>query len=388
MRRIFCAACCMLFLTSVCSAATEDPGYFLSWKQKKELVGLGRIQDSEGVWYDVWICPGYVPPAQSSREHFKKAGENFHEYLEADKYRSLKKGSKACFKWAFKDCGAGFIIEGVPRAWNRYFSVAHERTQRRVFGWWLAYPWALMESTADMAFRGVVGSSGVAAGVACGTAVVPAYHALDSAVEGSWNLGAEGVILPASAVAWNTVVGPPLALVGQKPAESRVDGFWVTMVDSVPRKLSENEIQQLGQFGQQLLAEAGPYEQRLTELNTVARENENRIRQELRDAQSEASQKRHELNEEKLAHIRQVVERSDLSGIPEYSAGDVSDHSMEIRRYLQEQSVPDADIRKILDLLKNGRPLRNQKTAGREKTDPLLRSAEIVGESAEEMLTQ
>lgn len=388
MRRVWGALCSVFILASVGSAATEDPGYFLSWKQKKELIGLGCMQDSAGVWYDVWICPGYVKPAQSAGEHFEEAGGNFHEYLEADKYRSLKKGSRACFEWAFKDCGADFIIEGIPRAWNRYFSVAHERTQRRVFGWWLAYPWALMESTADMAFRGVVGSSGVAAGVACGTAVVPAYHALDSAVAGTWNLGAGTVVLPACAMTWNTVVSPPLALVGQKPATSRVDGFWVTMVDSVPRKLSEDEITQLGKLGQQLLAEAGPYEQRMTEINAGARENEGRIRQELQNARSDADRKRRELNEEKLAHIRLVVEQSDPSVIPEYSAGDVSDNSGDIRRYLQAQNVPDADIWKIISLLKSGGLSQDRKAAARGKTDPLLRGAEIVGESAEDMLNQ
>ena len=386
MRRFFGVVCVALFFGSVCAAATEDPGYFLSWQQKKELLGLGRMQDSEGVWYDVWLCPGYVPPAQSSLEHLKKSGGNFHEYVELDKYRSLKKGSKACFKWALKDCGAEYIIEGIPQSWDRYFSVAHKRTQRRVFGWWLAYPWALMESSANMAFRSVVGSSGVAAGVACGAAVVPAYHALGSAIEGTWNLGAGAIILPATAVTWNTVVGPPLALAGQKPSESRVDGFWVTKVDAAPRKLSEDEIRQLGQLGRQLMEEAKPYEQRVTEINVSARENENRIRLELRDAQTEARRQRDALNEEKQEHIRQVIAQSDPAAVPEYSSGDVSGNSGEIRQYLQEQNVPDADIRNIIYLLKSIDSSRER--AVRPKTDPLLRGVEVIGESAEDMLNQ
>jgi len=51
-------------------------------------------------------------------------------------------------------------------------------------------------------------------------------------IKGIWNGGVEGLALPATGLAWNTVVSPPLALFGQKPAKKRVDGFWVRSVSS------------------------------------------------------------------------------------------------------------------------------------------------------------
>lgn len=388
MRNFFLVMCGVFILGSACVLATEDLGYFLSWQQKKELIGLGRMQDSEGVWYDVWLCPGYVPPAQSARENFKKSGANFHEYVEADKYRSLAKDSKACFDWALKDCGAGFIVKGIPRAWDRYFSVAHDRSQRRVFGWWLAYPWALMESSADMAFRGIVGSSGVAAGMACGTAVVPTYRALDSAIEGSWNLGIKTVLLPAIAITWNTAVSPPLALIGQKPSKSRVDGFWVTMIDPPPRELSPEDIRLLGRWGQLLLEETRPFEQKQKEIDADACKKEDQLRYELRAVRDAASRKRDVLEKEKKANIHQALSTSDpILILPECSSRDVSGNNQRIRRYLREQGVSVEETGKILDLLvRYGVPRTVDPASARKKTDPFLRGVEVVGESAEDLL--
>jgi hypothetical protein len=63
-----------LFLGFAAFAQGDDPGYFLSWQQKKQLMGLGRIQDASGTWYDVWICPGYAPPGRYAKDHFFAAG--------------------------------------------------------------------------------------------------------------------------------------------------------------------------------------------------------------------------------------------------------------------------------------------------------------------------
>ena len=42
---------------------------------EEALLSLGRIQDSAGTWYDIWICPGYVPPARYARRTLKEAGD-------------------------------------------------------------------------------------------------------------------------------------------------------------------------------------------------------------------------------------------------------------------------------------------------------------------------
>ena len=390
-RRWICAAGVALFSSSAAIAAAEDPGYFLSWQQKKELLNFGRIQDSEGTWYDVWICPGYSPPARYAREHLIQAGGNFHEYIEAGKYHSLKEGSRACLTWALNDCGLGFTLNGIPRAWTRHFSVANERTRRRVFGWWLAYPWALMESTVETAFRGALGAAGTAGGLASGLAVVPAYHALDSAVAGTWNLGINTIALPAAGLAWNTAVGPPLALVGQKPSPSRVDGFWVTIVDSgrvpIAETVTPGDAERIAQWGLLLLEETRSLEQERIEVDRNAAAQEEKFRRLMEEARKEAHQQRSRLRNEEIARIRQVSATNEwlhalFSTYPDLHYSETC--TAEVALYLQKTNLPPNEIQRVLHLL------QETKSAGhtRPKTDPLRRSGEVIGESATSILEE
>ena len=61
---------------------TPDSGYFLSLKQKGQLIGTGRIQDAQGTWYDVWIVPGYVQPARRAKAYLQRAGYDLAEYVQ------------------------------------------------------------------------------------------------------------------------------------------------------------------------------------------------------------------------------------------------------------------------------------------------------------------
>ena len=377
----------VFFLCLSWLAKADDPGYFLSWQQKKDLLCLGRIQDLAGTWYDIWICPGYVPPAHYAREHLKAAGSDFHEYIEANKYHSLKEGSKACFDWALKECGLGFTVKGIPRAWGIHFAVAHERTERRVFGWWMAYPWAFMESTVETAFRGALGTAGTIGGVASGIAIVPAYHALDSAVAGVWNLGVNTIIVPAVGVSWNTVVSPPLALIGQKPAESRVDGFWVTVVNpdhaSMAHELTQEEVSLLAHWGLLLLKETQPFAQKQAEINRNTAEK-------VRQVYAEAERQRTELRKAENELIRSLAATNELSGALlrqqpplAYSGGCAGD----VRRYLRGLNIPDKDIGRVLNLLRRYQSPRTViPSPMRQKTDPLRRGVEVIGESAVDAL--
>jgi len=393
-KAILCALGLGLLLGVTPTARADDPGYFLSWHQKKELLSLGRIQDEAGTWYDIWICPGYVPPASYAREHFKAAGADFHEYIEANKYHSLKEGSQACFNWALQECGWGFTVKGIPRAWGEHFTLANERTERRVFGWWLAYPWAFLESSVETAFRGALGTVGTAGGLVSGAAIVPAYHALDSAVAGVWNLGVNTIIIPTVGVTWNTVIGPPLALVGQKPAESRVDGFWVTIVapDRAPvtRTLSPAEIRLLAQWGVLLFKETQPLAQQQKELDQHASEQEAQLRRALQDLRAETAQKRAVLHQEKAALIQQVAATNELvtAMLNQHTALTYGgDCEAEVRNYLQSQQMPNADIEQVLALLRTYQSPRTMAPAPvRRKTDPLQRSVEVIGQSAADAL--
>ena len=385
------AASMVLFLGLVSFAQADDPGYFLSWQQKKQLTCLGRIQDSSGTWYDVWICPGYAPPARYAKEHFFEAGRDFREYFEANKYHMLKKGSASCFDWALKECGLGFTVKGIPRAWGRHFKVAHERTKRRVFGWWLAYPWAFMEAGVETAFRGALGAAGTAGGLASGLAVVPAYHALDSAVAGTWNLGVNTLALPAVGLAWNTAVAPPLALVGQKPSESRVDGFWVTVVDSgwtpVAHPPTAEEMELLAQWGALLLRETQPFEMERQEIYRKEAEQEQKHIRAMRAYREEADRRRDRVRKAEEAHVAQATATNawvatTLEQHPDLQYSEV--YNAEVSRFLQQQGMPDEDIQQALRLLhahRSPRPIR-------PKTDPVRRGAEVLGESAEDVLEE
>lgn len=266
--------------------ADSDPGYFLSMRQKGQLIGKGQIEDSAGRWYDVWIVPGYVQPARRVRTYVRETGSDLAEYVQPEKYRSIAKHSKNAFVWAFDDCLLDFTIKGVPRCWKRNFADARNRTGRRVFGWWFAYPWAVLESTVESAARVVFGGAGTALGTAWGVAVVPGYYTVNSAAKGAWHLGVDALLFPAIGITWNTAIAPPLALVGQKPSPSRVDGFWVTQLTQNEIKqagarsepISRDEINELARWGRALLRETETYESRRKELRAKTQEEIQEIR--------------------------------------------------------------------------------------------------------------
>ncbi|MEI6167424.1 MAG: hypothetical protein WCS52_09535 [bacterium] len=385
----------MLLAVAVCrttEAIPNEQGYFLSWEQKKELMCLGRIQDSRGTWYDVWICPGYVPPATYARKSFSRACGNFGEYFEANKYHSLKEGSSACFDWALHECGMGFAIKGIPRAWGSSFDKANERTERRVFGWWMAYPWAFFESTVETAFRGALGAVGTVGGVATGLAVVPAYHALDSAVAGVWNLGVNTIIIPTVGITWNTVISPPLALIGQKPAVSRVDGFWVTVVNAgrppEQRQLTPEEVRVFSEWGLFLLKETQPYASRREQVDKTTGVKCTEWQEEIKAAQMQAHRVKESLTGEERAHIRDLIATNGMAATfvnPAFTPAYGSGCETEIRRYLMLQNIPNPQIDQILMLLRTYQSSAIMTPESvRKKTDPLQRSAEIIEKSAED----
>ena len=378
------------------SAQADDPGYFLSWQQKKQLMGLGRIQDASGTWYDVWICPGYAPPGRYAKDHFFAAGRNFREYFEANKYHMLKKGSSACFDWALKECGLGFTVKGIPRAWGRHFSVAQERTERRVFGWWLAYPWAFMEASVETAFRGALAVAIAGGGIGSGLAVVPAWHALDSAVAGTWNLGVNTSALPAVGIAWNTVVSPPLALVGQKPAESRVDGFWVTVVASgrTPgtRPPTAAELDLLAQWGALLLRETQSFAQERQDIDRQESAQREEHRRAMQAASAEAQRRRERLREQEGEKIREIAATNDWARAVAREHPDLRYDGrwhQELVQRLRRQGLSNEEVERTLEILRTHEDSVSPAAVPiRPKTDPVRRGAEVLGESAEDVIEE
>ncbi|MBT3293757.1 MAG: hypothetical protein HN919_01725 [Verrucomicrobia bacterium] len=230
-KRIWCAVLVLSCVAGGLLQAEEDDGYFLPMKQKGQLIWRGRVEGDDGTWYDIRIVPGYTHPARYSWRNLKQAGDNLGEYVGKKKYADMWDTTTDCFEWAYDDCLADFTVKGSGRAWKKYFRQAKRRSDKRVFGWWLSYPWAVMQSTVDNVVRIPVGLIGTAAGTVWGGAVVPVYHVANSGVKAVWNGGVEGVALPVVGAAWNTVAAPPLSLLGQRPSQARVDGFWVCTVD-------------------------------------------------------------------------------------------------------------------------------------------------------------
>ncbi|NLB66608.1 MAG: hypothetical protein GX803_09085 [Lentisphaerae bacterium] len=354
-----------------------DSGYFLSMKQKGQLIGTGRIQDDQGDWYDVLIVPGYVEPARRTTTYMRMAGEDFGEYFRADKYRDLTLNSKAGLIWAYDVCLTDFMIKGVPWAWGKYWTTANERSRQRVFGWWFAYPWALLESTVDTAVRVPVGLAGAAIGTAWGVAGVPGYYALNSATKGTWHLAADAVLFPAVACTWNTAIAPPLAMLGQKPAPSRVDGFWVRQLTDgqacQKADITPEETEALAALGRQLMIATQPFEDRRKAVD-AEREAMYRKTREMEEIISK--------EEEDTLHalVGTLLEQEGIENLRnrESETEWTFSKNNEVRRYLRDaMQLSDKEIRRVMHLLNQYVPSEIYHHHFGPKTDPLKRSIEL-----------
>jgi hypothetical protein len=233
----FCVAIVLLIIALLCipltsHSAESDEGYFLSLKQKGQVIWYGEISDNSGNLYDIldFICPGYVQPTRYSWKGFGKAADHMAEYVHAEKYRRAKDNMHEILVEITYDVFLkGVTIRDTKRAWSRNFSRADETFKKRAFGWWLAYPWALGRSTVHTAFQVSSGLTYTAVGTVIGLVGVPVYHTLNSSAAALYNGSIKGVTVPALGYTVNTIFSPPLALFGQKPALSRVDGFWVRL---------------------------------------------------------------------------------------------------------------------------------------------------------------
>jgi len=363
-----------------------DSGYFLSWRQKGELIGTGLIRDGRGNQYDIWIVPGYVVPAHRMAKYIGHTGDDFAEYFGSRKYHDLADDSGDCFDWAYHDCLVKFVYKGVPQAWGDDLHHAGERTDKRVFGWWFAYPWAVLEGTVDTVVRVPLGLTGAALGTASGAVVVPAFHAVDSTVKGAAEFGVGAIAGPVVACAWNTVIAPPMALVGQKPAPSRVDGYWVTMQTppeqarhALPQATAE-DIAALTRWGRALLHESQALDAR--------RQQASQERQDLlRTAEAQYQTNLATLATAEQARISaaatapalrdQLRELSQRGFDRERTAAAFGD----VEKRLRSEGVPSPEIWRIRGLLTRHPPATMTNlppVVVRDKTDPLQQSLHVI----------
>lgn len=220
-----------LILAATLAAAPAQAEYFLDWSQKGELISRGEITGRDQSRYNVWIVPGYVGPGQDVADGWRNAGEALTDYGDGDFYRRIGRHGRDGFRFGHRELLRDFAIAGTGRTWRESFSTASGRVEKRVFGWWFAYPWALIEATGVSALRLGIGlPSGVA--VSAGSVTVwPVVEASFPLLRAGYHATVEGTAVPLVAASWNTVVAPPLALFGEQPSPERADGFWMKRID-------------------------------------------------------------------------------------------------------------------------------------------------------------
>ncbi|OGV49785.1 MAG: hypothetical protein A2X49_02950 [Lentisphaerae bacterium GWF2_52_8] len=292
-RKLVLGATLSLFCAAAYCAESEpksvDEGYFLSWKQKGELLWEGQLSDSAGNLYDVWICPGYTAPAKYGAKHWEKGANDFMEYFEGKKYRKTWNTVSDMFETAWDDVFYEWMLKGVPRAWSKHFSAASERVEKRVFGWFFAYPIAFCQSTIDNLFRIPAGLCGTSI-VSASTSVVPLWHGLNSGVAGTCEWIFPGTLTPVGAWTWNSLVTPPLVFIGQRPSPERVDGFWVVME---PHVYSEEELQSIADCFAKLSKEIRELNEEKSILSKERLEAEKKLREEFEPREA-AIRERHD----------------------------------------------------------------------------------------------
>jgi hypothetical protein len=367
-------------------ADQENDGYFLSLDQKGQLLWLGHIQASDGAWYDIRMAPGYRPPARYGRDGLKESATHFHEYVERKKYSDLKEDSLDAFEWAFEDAFYDFTLKGTGKAWKKYAGLAKQRTKKRIFGWWMSYPWAVMQGTVDTVVRVPVGLTGTALGSVWGAAVAPTYHLTGSTVKGVWNAGAKGVVVPVTGMAWNTVISPPLALLGQKPAEARADGFWVRKVDEslvLKRAPSAEDLANLTQLGTLIQTELAPLEAQRAAIYEQRNQKTKELHEKIRRIQREADTKIKELHETSKTSVTELLDRPENKELAEkiasfgWSAGQISANREAIRRVLAKNGFSHAEQVRIISLLRTHAQIESNPYS---KLNPVSESIQVIKE--------
>lgn len=223
---------CLLSISALMLSSTSYANsYFLTIQQKKELILRGQMHDQEQRLYDIWLVPGYVVPSKQVNKGWRNASEALQHYGEATFYRDIKKYSNETWRYGYKTILNKYTVTGTQKAWQNDMATARQRTEKRVFAWWLAYPWGVFEATTESVFRLATGIPvGIAVSASAYTAV-PTLTLTWPVVESVGFATIQGTAYPVVASTWNTVIAPPLALLGQQPAPERADGFWMKQVD-------------------------------------------------------------------------------------------------------------------------------------------------------------
>lgn len=372
------------------SAPVPAAGYFLTAAQKRDLLLRGQMSDEEGRLYDVWIVPGYEGPWDDARKGWSDAGDSLADYGRATFYDEIGQSCRDVWRVGRKETLEDFALRGTRQAWQDDMALARQRTERRVFGWWLAYPWGLFEAVGSSIVRLGVG---IPAGLiisASAYSVVPVGHFALPLPKSLWHSTVDGVFSPAAAMTWNTFVAPPLALLGEQPAPERADGFWLKMVsEAPPGPAGFDEAVEATEAWRRELLEAVPCDSLDATVGRLEQEKETRIsdlQRQIRAAQEDAERRAGEARDAWLkalfavAQDRRAQLRADLR-----ARGLSEEPTAAERQALKAALVGDRlrpeEAQRLLDLVlgRAGEGTDAPPAPSRgEKTDPVKRSLEIL----------
>lgn len=373
-----CVARIIFIALGVCLSTFSAAGeYFLEGAQKKDLLFHGRMTGHDGALYDVWVVPGYVPPMRNARKGWHQAGEEFNAYGRVEHYRKLRKTSRAWMRFARQDLLYEFALKGTSDAWSEAMGTAQQRMERRVFGWWFAYPWALIEASTESVLRAGIGIPGSVVTAASAITVVPAVYLVAPATKSAGYAVVQGAMLPLVAGSWNTVVAPPLALAGQQPAAERADGFWMKRMkdpaeDDIRARLVAWQEQwrddpALTAMREVQAASDKQHAEKIAVLRAGIKAEENARRNEADALEAE----RRRLVAKKT--IEQAPALHDELVSHGYTAARLQSQRDVLQKTLQEQGMNEAEAKHMLDVLVGSDTLLSgQQRDADEKTDPLL----------------
>jgi hypothetical protein len=144
----------------------------------------------------------------------------------------------------------------------------------------------------------------------------------------------------------------------------------------------------LSRWGVLLMKETQLFERRRMQINRDAYAREQKLARELQVAREDAERKKSELTKQENERIQQVIATNSSafsvngrSAVPEYSW----EYDADIRRELAAMNISGKDIETIMGLLRAyAIPAHPAAMPVRNKTDPLQRGVEVLGEAAKD----
>lgn len=369
----------ILVLIAISTASNSHADdYFLTMSQKQELVVRGQLHDEQQRLYDIWIVPGYAVPLRHIKQGWQSAGESLADYSKPRLYSDMKKYSNNTWRYGSKDILKKYTFKGTNQAWASGMQTASRRTQQRVFGWWLAYPWGIFEATTESALRLVTGVPVGVAVSASAYSVVPAITMVWPLVESVGYAAIEGTAYPVIASAWNTAVAPPLAVLGQQPAPQRADGFWMKQVDDPNLQALADA---LNAWQHNL-----PVNKTKAEISPILRSKQeqlSQLHQQIKileqEVQSEEKQQQQQRVIQLLAQAQQQkpLLEADLQA-KGLSLAMLARNRQAIKVKMSYLDLSFEDLDKLLDVLLSEKAVNTFERNSNEKTDPLQRSLDIL----------